>query len=158
MRKIDTIIIHCSASRAGVDLHAKDIDRMHREQNGWAGIGYHFVVCLDGSIESGRPVEKVGAHAKGYNGSSLGVCYVGGLDAAGRPADTRTLPQRTSLRRLVNELCRQYSIEKVIGHRDVSPDTNGNGKVDPWERIKECPCFDVISEYKCFLPEIVVRP
>lgn len=158
MRKIDTIIIHCSASRPGVDLHARDIDRMHREQNGWNGIGYHYVVCLDGTIEPGRDESEIGAHARGYNGDSIGICYVGGLDASGRAADTRTQTQKDSLNYLVNDLCRKYKIVKVIGHRDISTDKNGNGKVDPWERIKECPCFDVIPEYQSFLPEITVRP
>lgn len=158
MRKIDTIIIHCSASKPGVDLHAKDIDRMHQEQNNWKCIGYHYVVCLDGTIEPGRDESEIGAHARGYNGDSIGICYVGGLDASGQASDTRTAAQKESLNYLVNDLCRKYPIVKVIGHQDISPDKNNNGKVDPWERIKECPCYDVIPEYESFLPEIIVRP
>ena len=118
----------------------------------------HYIVCLDGTIEPGRDETEVGAHAKGYNGPSIGICYVGGLNTSGQAADTRTTAQKESLNYLVNNLCRKYPIVKVIGHRDISPDTNHNGKVDPWERIKECPCFDVITEYKSFLPEVIVKP
>lgn len=147
MRKIDTIIIHCSGSREGVELHASDIDRMHRKQNGWKSIGYHYVICLDGSVEKGRPDSMVGAHASGYNGSSIGICYVGGLDKEGKEKDTRTDEQVLSMHKLVNELCNLYPVKKIIGHRDVSPDLNKNGKVDPWERIKACPCFEVKDEF-----------
>lgn len=158
MRKIDLIIIHCSASRPGHDLGAKEIDQMHREQNGWKGIGYHYVVRLDGTVEKGRDDSVIGAHAAGYNGSSVAICYIGGLDENGKATDTRTKAQKQSIHALVNELCRKYPVERIIGHRDISPDLNGNGRVDPWERIKECPCYDVIPEYRSFLPETAIQP
>ncbi len=83
----DTIIIHCSATRAGQDFTAADIDRWHR-QRGFRSIGYHFVVRLDGTIEPGRDVALDGAHCTGWNHRSIGICYIGGLDKNGRPADT----------------------------------------------------------------------
>jgi len=150
MRTIDTLIIHCSASRPGSDLGAAEIDRMHRQQNGWRAIGYHYVIRLDGRIEKGRPDEETGAHTTGWNSRSLGICYIGGLDASGKAADTRTPQQKVALAGLVKQLCGTYPIVAVIGHRDTSPDLNGNGIVDPWERIKECPCFDVIPEFDSF--------
>ena len=89
MNKIDSIIIHCSATKAGQDLRAKDIDRMHR-QRGFAQIGYNFVIDLDGTVENGRPLSIDGAHCntKGfsgvsYNKHSIGICYIGGLDVNG---------------------------------------------------------------------------
>ena len=91
---------------------------------------------------------EVRAHARGYNSISLGVCFEGGLDANGKPADTRTPHQKEALHRLVGELLQRYPEAKVVGHRDLSPDTNYNGIVDPWERIKECPCFEVIEEFE----------
>ena len=104
MKTIDAIIIHCSATRAGQDLRAKDIDRMHK-QRGFNQIGYNFVVDLDGHVENGRPLSIDGAHCntKGfsgvsYNKHSIGICYIGGLDASGRPADTRTPEQKAALR------------------------------------------------------------
>ncbi len=78
MRKIKEIIIHCSATREGRNYTVADIDRWHRER-GFFCIGYHFVIYRDGSIHVGRSVEEVGAHCKGHNTVSIGVCYIGGL-------------------------------------------------------------------------------
>ena len=123
----DTIIIHCSATRAGQDFTAADIDRWHRAR-GFRSIGYHFVIRLDGTIEPGRDVSLDGAHCTGWNRRSIGICYVGGLDKEGRPADTRTEAQREALIRLVEDLRLVYpDIRQVIGHRDTSPDRNGDG-------------------------------
>lgn len=164
MNKIDSIIIHCSATRAGQDLRAKDIDRMHRAR-GFNQIGYNFVIDFDGTVENGRSLSIDGAHCntKGfsgvsYNKHSIGICYIGGLDANGRPADTRTEAQKNSLRDLVAKLCREYDIIELLGHRDTSPDLNGNGEVEPAEYIKACPCFDVRSEFSNFLRNTIVKP
>ena len=80
MRKISEIIVHCSATSEMRDFGAKDIDLWHKAQ-GWDCIGYHYVVRIDGTIEEGRPVERIGAHCKGHNAYSIGVCYVGGLSS-----------------------------------------------------------------------------
>lgn len=164
MNKIDSIIIHCSATKAGQDLRAKDIDRMHR-QRGFAQIGYNFVIDLDGTVENGRPLSIDGAHCntKGfsgvsYNKHSIGICYIGGLDANGRSVDTRTEAQKNALRDLVAKLCKEYDIVELLAHRDTSPDLNGNGEVEPAEYIKACPCFDVRSEFSNFLRNVVVKP
>lgn len=164
MNKIDSIIIHCSATRAGQDLRAKDIDRMHR-QRGFSCIGYNFVVDIDGTVENGRPLSLEGAHCntKGfsgisYNKHSIGICYIGGLDANGMPADTRTDEQKIALRNLVAKLCKEYDIIELLGHRDTSPDADGSGEVEPKEYIKACPCFDVRREFCNFLRNAVVRP
>lgn len=142
MRKIDSIIIHCSATKCGADYGAADIARWHK-QRGFQDIGYHYVIRLDGSLEEGRPVEQVGAHCKGWNAASIGICYIGGLDLNGKPADTRTFKQKETMKRLIRELQRKYDIRRIMGHRDTSPDLNGNGEIEPEEFIKDCPCFDV---------------
>lgn len=143
----DTIIIHCSATRAGQDFTAADIDHWHR-QRGFRSIGYHFVVRLDGTVEPGRDVALDGAHCTGWNHRSIGICYIGGLDRNGRPADTRTEAQREALVRLVEDLRLVFpSLKQVIGHRDTSPDLNGDGIISPDEYIKSCPCFDVKAEF-----------
>lgn len=142
MRKIDTLIIHCSATKCGADFSAADIDRWHR-QRGFRKIGYHYVIRLDGTVEAGRPLEEVGAHCKGRNAHSIGICYIGGLDGQGHPADTRTDAQIRAMRELVLRLRSFYPVGEVIGHRDTSPDCNGNGMIEPREYIKACPCFDV---------------
>lgn len=142
MRKIDSIIIHCSATKVGQDFTAKDVDRWHR-QRGFKSIGYHYVVRLDGVLEKGRDVSLPGAHCTGWNERSIGICYIGGLDANGKPADTRTAAQKRVLYQIIMDLQREYKIFQVLGHRDTSPDSNGDGVIEPNEYVKACPSFDV---------------
>lgn len=151
---IDAIVIHCSATRAGQDVRAADIDKWHKER-GFAMIGYNYVIDLDGTVEVGRPLSRDGAHCntagtsgRSYNRHSIGICYVGGLDKDGKPADTRTPEQKRALRELVYKLMDEYpGIVEVIGHRDASPDRNKDGKITQNEWIKQCPCFDVRAEF-----------
>lgn len=153
MKTIDSIVIHCSATRAGQDVRAADIDKWHKER-GFAMIGYNYVIDLDGTVEVGRPLSMDGAHCntaglsgQSYNRHSIGICYIGGLDENGNPADTRTPEQKLSMTNLVNKLCDEYPITEVIGHRDASPDRNGDGVISRNEWIKQCPCFDVRAEF-----------
>lgn len=94
-----------------------------------------------------RPLEKIGAHAKGYNRNSIGVCYEGGI-RDGAPADTRTDAQRESLTALLVALVSAFPGSKIVGHRDLSPDLNGDGIIEPNEWIKSCPCFDATKDYR----------
>lgn len=133
MRCIDKIIIHCSATREGQDISASTIDRWHKDR-GWSGIGYHFVVRLDGSIEFGRMVDKIGAHCKGHNKNSIGICYIGGLAQDGEtPKDTRTFDQINTMIDLIKILKKSFPNSVVYGHRDFSN--------------KACPSFDAKKEY-----------
>jgi N-acetylmuramoyl-L-alanine amidase len=133
MRKITEIIVHCSATPEGRDVSANEIDRWHRNR-GFAQIGYHYVVRLNGVIETGRPVDKIGAHCLGHNANSIGVCYVGGYAADGHTAkDTRTAAQKQALRNLLRELLNRYPGATVHSHRDFA--------------AKACPCFDATKEY-----------
>lgn len=136
MRTITLIIVHCSANKAGSALRMADIDRYHRSL-GWKGCGYHYVIPTDGTIETGRPEEKVGAHCKHHNRHSIGICYIGGLSADGKSADTRTEAQRIALQKLLERLHRKYPQALIVGHRDLDPQ-------------KTCPCFDC-GEYAVFL-------
>lgn len=153
MKTIDSIVIHCSATRAGQDVRAADIDKWHKER-GFKMIGYHYVIGLDGTVEVGRPLPMAGAHCNSsglsglsYNKHSIGICYIGGLDRDGKPADTRTPAQKSALLQLVIDLILKYpDIIEVIGHRDASRDVNGDGQITPNEWEKQCPCFDVKSE------------
>jgi N-acetylmuramoyl-L-alanine amidase len=142
MRKVRSIVIHCSATPEGRVVTAKDIDAMHR-QRGFSGIGYHRFIRLDGTVERGRPDEVPGAHVQGHNFDSIGICYAGGLGKDGKAKDTRTQAQKAALVNVVKEYRAKYPGAKVCGHRDLSPDTNKNGKVDRWEWLKDCPAFDV---------------
>ena len=145
MRTIRQIIIHCTATPEGSSLSVKALRAEHLRR-GFSDIGYHYYVRRDGTVINTRAVARIGAHAKGHNKYSIGVAYEGGLDTNGRPADTRTPQQRTALRELVVRLLKKYPNARVCGHRDLSPDLNGNGEIEPEEWIKQCPCFDVKSE------------
>ena len=128
MRKIDKIIIHCSATREGEDISPSTITQWHLAR-GFKTIGYHFVITLDGKIHVGREIRDVGAHCKGQNKNSIGICYVGGLDKNGKPKDTRTDAQKSTLRRLVRFLLVSYPKATIHGHNEFAN--------------KDCPCFDV---------------
>lgn len=135
MRKINKIIVHCSATPEGKDFTAADIDRWHR-QRGWRCIGYHYVIELDGSIHKGRDESAIGAHCSGQNADSIGICYVGGIDKSGKAKDTRTTAQKDALLKLLKELRAKYPKAIIQGHRDFPGVT------------KACPSFDAKSEYK----------
>ena len=113
-----------------------------------------------------RAENEVGAHDNfivpgtntSYNRCSIGICYEGGLDKNGKAKDTRTEAQKVAMIALVQDICKRYQILDVLGHRDTSPDRNENGIVEKCEWLKECPCFDVKSEFKSWLPTIIVKP
>ena len=132
-RIINEIIVHCSATPAGRSVTVEDIRRWHM-QRGFADIGYHYVVYLDGSIHEGRSVDVSGAHCTGHNAHSIGVCYIGGLAADGKtPKDTRTDAQRDGLAWLIRSLRDVYPRASVHGHCEYA--------------AKACPCFDAYKEY-----------
>lgn len=134
MRVIDKIIIHCSATPEHKHFTTEDINKWHI-QRGFKNIGYHYVIYLDGSIHKGRPEEEIGAHCTGANTTSIGICYIGGIDALTRKSkDTRTDAQKESLLKLVNELKNKYPSATVLGHNELSS--------------KDCPCFDVKAEFR----------
>ena len=134
-RIIDRIIVHCTATPEGRFESVESIRLMHKA-NGWADIGYHYVVYLDGSIHAGRSVDLVGAHCTGYNAHSIGVVYVGGVDKRLKEKDTRTDKQKAALIKLLKDLRKLYPKAKICGHRDL--DKHG----------KACPSFDATTEYK----------
>ena len=141
MRKITLIVIHCSAVRPDQTSSGAQIDTWHRQRGFHLGIGYHYVVRRNGEIEVGRPEYMVGAHCLNHNSHSIGVCYEGGYDARGQPADTRTEAQKASLRRLLETLHKDYPEALIVGHHDLDPK-------------KACPCIaDVVGEYKDLQPK-----
>jgi N-acetyl-anhydromuramyl-L-alanine amidase AmpD len=140
MRSITLIVIHCSAVGPDQQSSAAQIDTWHRQRGFHLGIGYHYVIRRNGEIEPGRPEYMVGAHCKNHNKYSIGVCYEGGIDARGQPADTRTLEQKASMRKLLTDLHSRYPRAVIVGHHDLNPQ-------------KACPCIaNVAREYADLQP------
>lgn len=145
MRVINDIIIHCSDSPDDLDIGAKEIREWHTNPkpngNGWADIGYHYVVKLDGTIERGRLISRAGAHCYGHNAHSIGICYVGGRKGKTKGIDTRTKEQKASMLKLIYNLIQMYRCD-VHSHHDYNPD-------------KTCPNFDAHLEYTGLYEKIV---
>ena len=137
MRKIDEIIIHCAATPEGRHFTVEDIDKWHKAR-GFKGIGYHYVIYLDGSVHKGRDESAVGAHCLQHNSRSIGVCYIGGCERGTGskliPKDTRTPEQKGALLNLLKELKERYPSATIHGHYEFAN--------------KACPCFNVQEEYK----------
>jgi len=127
----DSIVVHCAATRPDQDIGTAEIRAWHLAR-GWRDIGYHFVIRHDGTVERGRPEAAVGAHVRGHNARSVGVCLIGGLDDTGTPAASFTGRQWDALAGLVEALRRRYPGAAVVGHRDLDPG-------------KACPSFDVAA-------------
>ncbi len=133
MRKIEKIIIHCAATPEGRDVKTETIKSWHVKGRGWSDIGYHYVIELDGAVKNGRPLHRSGAHTKGHNATSIGICYVGGIDKDKKPKDTRTEAQRKAMDQLVDDLKMEHPTATIHGHNEFA--------------AKACPSFDVSKEY-----------
>lgn len=138
------IVVHCSASRAkDTHVNAKEIDRWHR-QRGWLMIGYHFVITRQGVLETGRNLAVAGAHVKGHNHHSVGICLVGGVAEDGKtPANNFTDDQMKVLTALLVELRSTFPTAKIVGHWELEPS-------------KACPVFD-IAKFRADHPELEVK-
>ena len=134
MRKINKIIIHCSATPENREVSVETIRKWHLAR-GFNDIGYHYVIDLKGNVHIGRPITKRGAHTAYANKGSIGICYVGGMTKDMKhPKDTRTKQQKDSLIELIQELMYKYNKHMTIhGHNEFAN--------------KACPCFDVKTEY-----------
>lgn len=140
MRRIDLIVIHCTASRPNQHISMELLHQMHRAR-GWRCCGYHYYITRDGQLHIGRPEDEIGAHARHYNAHSIGICYEGGLDDKGRAADTRTPAQRAALIALLRSLKVDYPRAEIVGHCEL-------------EGVhKDCPCFNV-SEYRDYFENL----
>ena len=135
-RKIDMIVVHCSATPPNMNIGVNEITDWHVNGNGWSDIGYHNVIRRNGSLEHGRDLTESGAHAKGYNQHSIGICLVGGVDDDNEPEDNFTEEQYTTLRGYIDTMREVLPIKEILGHRDL-PDVN-----------KACPSFDVGHWYE----------
>ncbi|TXH52790.1 MAG: lysozyme [Desulfurellales bacterium] len=134
------IILHCSATKPTMDIGAKEIRKWHTDKppvgRGWQDIGYHFVIRRNGVVEDGRDLdgdgdifEEVGAHTVGYNANSIGICMIGGIDAAGKPESNFTAEQWKALPRLLRVIKAKFPKATIHGHNEFA--------------AKDCPSFDV---------------
>ena len=139
MREINKIIIHCSATKEGVNVSAATIKRWHVQGRGWSDIGYHYVIGLDGAIEYGRPIKRAGAHTKGENEHSIGICYIGGLSDKKRAKDTRTEAQKKALIKILKTLTHIYPNATIHSHFEFAN--------------KACPCYNAGAEYESLQPQ-----
>lgn len=147
-RPIHLLVLHCSATRNCDTYTPEQLLRDHLAR-GFHGCGYHYYITRQGRLFAMRPVDRIGAHVRGHNSDSIGICYEGGLDHKYEPCDTRTPMQRQTLSQLLHALLQLYPHAFVLGHRDLSPDRNGDGRITSDEWVKVCPCFDarVYNEY-----------
>lgn len=139
MRPIELIVIHCAATPPSADITAADIDRWHRSR-GWLGIGYHYVIRRNGKVETGRPLDRAGAHVAGHNSRSIGICLAGGVAEKDRktPEANFTPEQYAELALLIETLVERFPGAEVLGHRDI-PGV-----------AKDCPSFDARSWLKTY--------
>lgn len=146
MREIKYIAVHCTAGsqKQTVDSLLYFFTKVKK----WKAPGYHYVVEADGKITQLLDEERVSNGVKGFNSVTVNAAWLGGIDSEGKAIDNRTDEQKKALRQLLGMLRKKYPAAVIQGHRDFSPDVNGNGKVDVWERIKECPCFEAKREYE----------
>ena len=133
MRKLDRIILHCTATPEGRHVDVDTIRVWHKAR-GWSDVGYHFIIYVDGSVHAGRAVEKTGAHVSGHNATTIGVVYVGGTDAAGKAKDTMNAAQETAFVNLVKHLRDQFGPLTLHGHNEYA--------------AKACPSFKVKDKFK----------
>ena len=134
MRDINRIVLHCSATVEGKDYSVDTIRKWHVDGRGWSDIGYHYVIQLDGTISQGRPITRAGAHTKGHNKDSIGICYIGGIDADKKPKDTMTPEQNSAFRMLVRSIRILFGEDITIhGHNEFAN--------------KACPSFIVKEKF-----------
>lgn len=144
-RSIENIFVHCTG--ASQKQTVKSILNHWKNNLGWSRVGYHFIVSADGELTQLSSLDKYTFGVRGLNGNSIHICYIGGAEN-GKAVDNRTDAQKETLTRVISKLKRSFPGARVLGHRDISPDQNGDGTIQPHERIKECPCFDAIPEYE----------
>ncbi len=144
-RNIKYIAVHCTA---GSQKQTIGDLRAEFKRKGWKNPGYHYVIGTDGLVTQMLDEYDVSNGVKGFNSVSINVAYIGGIDGQGKAVDNRTAEQKKSLRVLLKVLHKRYPKAVIQGHRDFSPDLNHNGKVDSFEWIKQCPCFNAKDEYK----------
>lgn len=135
MREFKRIILHCTATPPNMYVDVETIRKWHTSPpNNWSDIGYHYVIYRDGSIHTGRPVTRIGAHTKKHNEDSVGIAYVGGVNLNRDPEDNMTMMQEISFLLLVRSLRTTFGHMTIHGHNEFAN--------------KACPSFEVREKFK----------
>lgn len=146
MRKIKHLVVHTSATSQETTI--EEIQKYWKNNLKWKNPGYHFMIKPNGETVNLLPIERVSNGVAGHNANIINICYIGGVDSNNRAVDNRTDEQKSSLLKLLKKLKAQFPSATIKGHRDFSPDLNKNGIIEPFEFIKQCPCFNAMDEYK----------
>ena len=152
MRTIKFIVVHCTATPP--DATIESIKNYWKTHLGWYNPGYHYIIKRNGEIVNLLPEEKASNGVKGHNQNSVHISYIGGIDKNGNPLDNRTDEQKHAMFNKLISLSEKYPDATILGHRDLSPDKNGNGVIEPSEWIKYCPSFDVREWLKNYTPDL----
>jgi N-acetylmuramoyl-L-alanine amidase len=144
VREIKYIVVHCTATIPRATI--TNIQAGWRAK-GWKFPGYHYIIRYDGGITQLLAESQIANGVKGHNAHSIHISYIGGVDAKGKAKDTRSDLQKRTLRITLADIKRRYPKAEIVGHRDLSPDMDGNGIIEPFEWVKECPSFDARKEY-----------
>lgn len=159
MRHITHIAIHCSAGFGSLE----SVKKFWKEKLKWQTVGYHYFIDTNGKVTNLLPIANISNGVQGFNASIINICYQGGVlkEDVKKAADSRTVAQKQALestiKLVLNEVKKYQDIDDIAiqGHRDFSPDKNKNGIIESWERIKECPSFDAIPEYRNIISSLL---
>ena|SRR5205814_8578869 len=152
MRMIENIVVHCTATQP--DATIESIKNYWKKSLGWDNPGYHYIIKRNGDIVRLFPEEKPSNGVKGHNQSAIHISYIGGIDKNGKPSDNRTDAQKHSMFNKLVALSEKYPHARILGHRDLSPDKNGDGIIEPSEWVKHCPSFDVKEWLRNYTPDL----
>ena len=140
------LIVHCSATPPRMDIGADEIRDWHVRDNRWSDIGYHFVIRRDGTLEHGREAGKIGAHTRGHNHESIGICLIGGVDENERAENNFTDAQFETLDELITALHVVWPGAQVRGHRDFDPGRAcPSFAVEHWLRLRAVTELSVVG-------------
>lgn len=151
-RTIEYIVVHCTATHPETSIES--ILKYWKVEMGWKNPGYHYIIKRNGELVSITPEESIANGVAGHNRHCIHISYIGGVDKKGKPVDNRTTEQKNTMFNKLVELSEKYPDAIILGHRDFSPDKNGNGKIEYFEWIKSCPAFDVREWLSNYTPEL----
>lgn len=151
-RNILYIVVHCTATPPETTIDS--IKNYWKNELGWKNPGYHYIIKRNGEIVKILSEDQIANGVAGFNTAAVHISYIGGLDKHGKSADNRTEAQKHALFYKLVALSEKYPNATIVGHRDLSPDKNGDGVIEQREWVKNCPGFDVRQWLKNYIPDL----